>query len=278
MPSPRRLAVLLPLVWVFCSTQWVRQGRAQDFRVYTAVSECSPQADTRRVVARSLTLFHGGCVYDHMEHVGELVILEPIHDRFTLVRDHVATIVTFDELRRHLDTAQRSAQTCAAELRLQTDPDSAALGRRLQFQLQPEFDVRYDRAAQRLLLTGSEMSYDVRVAPSASTVAVGQYLAYADWAARLNAVLRSQGTFPAPREALNRSLREHELLPVSVTLQPARPGEPHLRADHEFRWQLQTIDKDQIHQWERLRRSDRLQWVSFREYQQRLVASSDRRR
>jgi hypothetical protein len=276
MPSLRSFAVLLPLVWLICSTQLARTTRAQDFRVYTAVTEISPDATVRRVVARSLTLFHSGRVYDHMEQLGELVVFEPIHERFTLIRDHTAATVTFEELRQYLDVATRSAEACAAELRASRDPASARLGLHLQFQLQPEFEVQFDPATRRLRLRGSELLYEVRTDTAANSVVLAQYLAYADWAARLNSVLHSQGVFPAPREVLNRTLRERELLPVSVTLQTRPPAGPTLRADHEFRWQLQPIDKDQIHQWERLRQSDRLQWVTFREYQQRLLASAGR--
>ncbi len=277
MPSPRSLAVLFPLVWLICSTQLARTTRAQDFRVYTAVTELGPEAVTRRVVARSLTLFHSGRVYDHMEQLGELVVFEPIHEQFTLIRDHAATVVTFEELRQYLDVATRSAEVCAAELCASRDNASTRLGRLLQFQLRPEFEVHFDPATQRLRLEGGELRYDVRTGTAANRVVLAQYLAYADWAARLNCVLHSQGVFPAPREELNRTLRERELLPVSVTLQTQPPEGPTLRADHEFRWQLQPIDKDQIHQWERLRQSDRLQWVTFREYQQRLLASAGRK-
>ena len=35
--------------------------------------------------ATALTLFHAGRVYDYMEELGEVVILEPVHNRFTVL-------------------------------------------------------------------------------------------------------------------------------------------------------------------------------------------------
>jgi hypothetical protein len=249
---------------------------AQEFRVYTAVHLCGPAPEQRQVVARSLTLFHAGRVYDHMEEVGELVMFDPLNDRFLLLRDSLATEVSFGELRTMLEVAAVSAGRYAAELDRRPEPEAARVAAQLRFQLAPRFETRFDPAQQRLTLVGRELSYHVEASTAAPPEALAAYVRYADWTARLNAVLRSEGTFPAPREALNRALTEHQLLPVSVTLKAGDPSESHLVAEHEFRWQLQAVDRDLIHQWERLRESDRLTWVSFREYQQKLLAAAKR--
>ena len=250
---------------------------AQEFRVYTSVSEIGPNAGSRRVVARSLTLFHAGRVYDHMEQVGELVIFEPVEDRFVLIRDHLATEVSLDELRNMLETAKTAAERYAGGLQARTDAEAAKTRAQLEFQLKPQFAEHADPAAHRLVLDGGELRYDVTGAAMTAPDVLATYVEYANWAARLNAVLHSQGTFPGPREALNTALLKHQWLPVSVTLQARDPRDLHLRADHEFRWQLQPIDRDLIHQWEQLRQSDRMQWVSFREYQHKLLAAAEKR-
>lgn len=272
MSRPIVIAITVVLLW---STHLLRRAEAQDFRVYTSVTDIGSDGAGRRVVARSLTLFHAGRAYDHMDEIGELVIFEPIHERFILIRDYTATVVTYEELRQLLDVATRSADRYVAELANRTDADSRRACAQLQFQLRPQFDVSFDAGSRQLTLTGSEQRYVARGETANATV-VAQYLEYADWAARLNSVLHSRATFPGPREGLNRALRDQNLLPLSVLLQSGAAGEVNLRANHEFRWQLQAIDKDLIHQWERLRESPQMRWVSFREYQQRLLATTNR--
>ena len=57
---------------------------AQEMRVYTTVRNLRGSAvseDRAPVVARSLTLFHAGKVYDYVEAAKELTIFEPAHHR-----------------------------------------------------------------------------------------------------------------------------------------------------------------------------------------------------
>lgn len=250
-------------------------ARAQEFRVYTAVSEMNPRAASR-VIARSLTLFHAGSVYDHMEELGELVIFEPIHDRFVIIRDYTAATIPLAELRRMLEEAEGEAGVYLADLKTKPGVEAQRAARQIAFQLRPDFVPEFDSPARRLTLPGAELKYDVRTDAAPSATVLQQYLTYADWTARLNAVLHAQAMFPEPRIALNDALRQRGQLPVSVTLTSHDPRERQLRADHEYRWKLQTIDKDLIDQWERLRASDRIQWVSFQEYQRRLVTAARR--
>ena len=264
-------------VCVFALPHWLASSiEAQDFRVYTAVTQMGPDAASQRVVARSLTLFHAGRVYDHMEEVGELVIFEPVRDRFILIRDHVGTEVSLDELRTMLGSAKVAARRYALDLQTHSDTDARKASAQLLFQLEPEFTNTVDDEARSLQLVGSELRYRVQGAEPPAADLLQSYVTYANWAARLNAVLHSQGTFPGPRESLNAALLEHQVLPVSVTLEARDPRDLHLRADHEYRWGLQAIDRDLIHRWEQLRESDRMQWVSFREYQHRLLAAAER--
>jgi hypothetical protein len=72
-------------------------------------------------------------------------------------------------------------------------------------------------------------------------------------------------------------LREHAVLPVSVELVSTTDRPVRLRANHKFQWELQSADKQHIHQWERLLESKQIRWVSFHEYQERLLADVARR-
>jgi hypothetical protein len=272
----RHFPAILGTQLIACVVAWlaINTAQAQEFRVYTSVTEFGPDNAARRVVARSLTLFHAGKVYDHMEEVGELVIFEPVDDRFLLIRDRLGTEVSLDELRKMLAAATTAAEQYAVELQQRSDPETLKARAQLSFQLRPQFIVQADPAARRLDLQGTEFSYSVRGGKFAASELLAAYVQYADWTARLNTVLHSQGTFPGPRESLNRALVEHQILPVSVSLQARDPHDLHLQADHEFRWQLQPIDRELIHQWEQLRQSDELRWVSFREYQHKLLAAT----
>lgn len=259
---------------VVASLTLAAQCQSQDFRVYTSVTQVGADGVSRNVVARSLTLFHAGKVYDHMEDVGELVIFEPVQDRFLLIREHLGTEVSLDELRTMLTAAEKAAEEYAAGLQKLPEPDAVKARAQLLFQLHPRFAVQYDAESRSLDLSGEEFSYHVRGAAVTDPELLKAYANYADWTARLNTVLHSQGSFPGPREALNQALLTNRVLPVSVTLQANDPRDLHLQANHEFRWQLLPIDRELIHQWEQLRQSDRMRWVSFREYQHKLLAAA----
>ncbi len=250
----------------------------QDFRVYTVITEAASPSSRSRVVARSLTLFHAGKVYDHVEEAGELVIFEPLHERFLLIKDYTASLVTFEELRQMLEVAHHEAEKHVQRLRLDPSPLAGRAQTQVQFQLQPLFQEHYDQTARRLTLSSPEFGYDVDVIPTETPEITATYLDYADWAARLNAVLHPQAMLPRPRLALNRSLQKHAVLPTRVALRAGGSDSFHLRAEHEFSWQLRSIDKDLIRQWEDLASSEKVQWISIREYQRRLLAKANARR
>ena len=73
-------------------------------------------------MARSLTLFHAGKVYDYMENIGmddigEVVILDPIHNRFVILNsNYLATRVEFGELRQYLNVGEHEAELYLQEL------------------------------------------------------------------------------------------------------------------------------------------------------------------
>ena len=255
----------------------LHSARAQDMSVYTTVSPVESNGVKPQVIARSLTLFHAGKVYDYMEDLGEVVIFEPVNNRFVIFNgNYVATRVDHSELQQFLKVAQFESENYLQELTISRDGASRSVAALLEFQLQPAFDEQYDPTLNRLSLAAGPMRYDVQTARIEQAALLEQYLNYADWAARLNFVLHPQSAYPAPRLALNASLREKGLLPVTVRLETKAAARSSLRADHKFQWELQSSDKFHINKWERLLESDQLRWVSFRDYQQQLLADLDR--
>lgn len=254
-----------------------QSARAQDLRVYTTVVNVSENPQRPPVIARTLTLFHAGKVYDHMEDVGEVVILEPIHNRFILLDgNYTAATVPFEELRHFLEVAAAEARRYSDELRSEGNPKLLKAVPALEFQLQPKFAQSFDPVEGRLKLMGDYLSYEVRTSRIPSAQSLERYLTYADWAARLNYVLHPQTLYPESRLALNRALRERQALPTTVDLRAEVGTQLHLRARHEFGWELQSYDKAQINKWERLLESSQVRWVTFHEYQQQVVTAASR--
>ncbi|MEZ6055795.1 MAG: hypothetical protein R3C01_03730 [Planctomycetaceae bacterium] len=247
------------------------QAYAQDFRVYTTVRDVNIAAPANSVVGRSLTLFHAGKVYDYMDGPGELVIYEPIHDRFVLIHGYMGSIVPMSELRQLNELARTEGARLEDELANSSAPQDANRLKMLSFQLNPQFQESWDTDDRQLTLSGAEFNYIVRTETASSRDNLELYLTYADWAAQLNSVLHSQAMYPDARLKLNEVLRGRQRLPVTVVLKGRNPAKMHLQAEHEFGAQLQAIDRNLIHQWERTRESERMQWVTFREYQQRLT-------
>lgn len=239
---------------------------AQDFRVYTTIRETGSDA----VLSRSQTLFHAGRSYDHIEAVGEVVIGDPAHRRFTILRGgHVGTRVSFDEVNQFRRAGERETRAYAKQLvEAGEDPAVAAA---LVFQLDPKFAAAAEPG--RVALTADSWRYAVATAEPPSPGLTAAYLDYADRAAGLNYVLHPQSFHPAPREALNERLRDAGRLPTRVELEVAVGRPVRLTAEHRFEWALHPYDRSQIQNWTRLAESDAVEWVSFREFQSRAVAA-----
>lgn len=254
---------------------------AQDFRVVTKVSQWIPETGEWSQAARSLTLFHAGKVYDKVEEIGEVVIFEPLHNRFVILSSNdTGTVVHREELLQFLQIARAETTRYLGELQTRTDENSRAASAVIRSQLDPEFGPpQFDPShSGRLQLLSRAISYDVKTETVEQPQVVDEYLQYADWAARLNHVLHPQSLFPAPRIALNQVLRERQRIPVEVNLRIAAPEEVRLKAEHRFEWKLQDFDKADIRNWEQIRESSDVRWLNFRDYQRELLASlADRR-
>lgn len=253
---------------------WISQLQAQQFRVWTTVipmtDEPRPGAADPEPVARSLTLFEAGRVFDYLPPpVGEVTIFEPAHQRFVIFNGpgRTATSVTFDEIGRHLQSARDEVTSYARRLDERNGPSARRLTDPLRFQLAPQFTEQFDSKELVLQLASPGFTYRVNCAAGEEIRAVEAYLNYTDWAARLNHILHPGSLYPAPRLRLNDSLRTQRLLPVRVELRVNFDPPYHLQARHEFGWQLKSMDRDFIHTWESQLNARDLKWVSLRDYQ-----------
>ena len=250
---------------------------AQEMRVTTSVQKLDG-AQQPKVLLRSTTLFHAGKVYDYLEDVGELVILDPGQNQYVILDgNYHATRVAFEEVHQLLKTAR--IQT--VEYLESADPKANLKTRQmktfLKSQLKPEFKQSFDKHLQRLTLSSPSLTYEIDTVQIEQTELLESYLTYTDWAARLNYVLHPQSLFPESRIILNGALRQRNLLPVVVKLDLRADEEVHLKAKHKFEWELLDIDRRHIDQWEKLLKADKLNFLSFHEYQQELLNDQPKR-
>ncbi len=268
----QRLSVFLIACSGIAST-----ARAQDFKVYTPVFDLkaaatSPRAGQRPqtpIVARSLTYFHAGKAYDYIEAEDEVLIYEPNAKRFTVLHNtrSMATTITFDELELMVQDAESKAQKYVQAAREKGTEQSAQL-EMIDFQLQPTFKEVFDRQHNTLVLKSPHMSYLVKGKTIDPPERVQFYLKYCDWMARLNYVLHPQAPLPGPRLTLNGSLKKFDIMPVEVTLQAGIGGGINLKAEHTIDWQLDSHDRDRIHQWQTQLSSDEIQQVPFNRFRE----------
>lgn len=268
---------LMLLSGLLLSTALSADIQAQQFRVFTEVTQpaANPESDDQpEVIARSLTLFHAGKVFDWLPPpVGEVTVFERSHRRFLIFngRKLIATTVTFEEIERLLAAARDETHNYARQLEIRNEPNSRAIIEPLQFQLDPQFKETFNPTGRRLSLRSPRFVYSVDFAAPDMREAADAYLNYADWAARLNYVLHPRSLFPAPRLKLNESLRSRGLVPVNVELHVQFDKPLQWNAGHKFNWELESADRQHINHWESMLRKDSLKWMTFREYQREIL-------
>lgn len=253
---------------------------AQDFRITTRVYDEQQESETghNRVVSRSLTLFHAGKVYDYLDAIGEVIVMEKTHNRITILNTtrHLATVVNFDEIKRMSKLRQQETAHYIRDLYSEDAAKAQIVEGMLKLQMTPEFEVETADEETRIVLVNDLMSYDVKLASSQHADQLEAYLAYADWMARLNSVLHPQALLPEPRLELNRVLRQRGRIPVEVTLRADLEARVDLRAQHSYGWQLDRLDRKLIHKWESALKSSNLERVTLHEYQARLLLTEYR--
>jgi hypothetical protein len=237
---------------------------AQEIRVYTTVRDLAaigPQdpADRAPVLARSLTLFHAGRIYDYVDSAKEVTVYEPSHQRFHLLSEARSsrTEVTQSEVRRFLTLVEEEAWKRADESDVTW----------LKFQLKPEFESSFDRPKLKLSLVGRNCRYDVEGVTPKTREVTETYLRFADAMAELNSVLHPRAMLPSPRLKLNEELRQRELLPLVVELRAELDRPLNLQARHQWEWKFSSSDRELISKWERLLNDANVRKVSFRQYQ-----------
>jgi hypothetical protein len=268
----RRCSALFFVLVVVCGGA----ATGQDVRIYTPVHDATAKA----IVARSLTLFHGGKVYDHIDTLGEVIIFDPVNSQFILLstqREMVAT-AHFDEIIRRLKIARDELQKSLAQPHDQTNPRTNRTLAALKFQLQPKFEEAWDPQQQQLSLVSPHMSYVVRCSQPERAKFTDIYLRYADWMCRLNYVLHPHAVLPGPRLAVNASLRNRQMIPVEVQLRADIESGIHLRAEHQIQWTLGPTGRKQIHHWETLLRGETVREVPLAKYQAAFVLSQAKKR
>lgn len=247
---------------------------AQDFRVATIVSQ-RDAADSRwKQVTSSITLFHAGKVYDYMEEVREVVIFDPVQDRFVILSfngNNLATTLQFPQLQQYLKVAMTETLTHLQQLPPGQRRDALA------FQLKPEFVDAFDPTTGTLSLTGPLIRYEVETETVEKPLVVQQYLQYADGAAKMNYVLHSGALYPEVRLAVNKALSEQGRLPTKVQLLLDGKAPVQLQATHKFDWTLKSYDQSIIRRCEQARTADETEWVNFRDYQRRVLATTARK-
>lgn len=251
---------------------------AQEMRVYTVVRNLAAgsgrQDKDAPVLARSLTLFHAGKVYDYVESAREVTVYEPAHHRFTLLNERRRTVteVTQDEVRQFVTLVEQEGWKRMEAAQEQPGTDQVRSLNWLKFQLKPDFDTSFDQARMSVTLLEHNCRYSADGQAPPSRAVVDTYLRFADAAAELNSVLHPQALLPRPRLRLNEELRQRELLPVVVDLQANLERPLHLQARHKWDWKFQPTDRQLITSWESLLNDSTQRRLTFRQYQQELLS------
>lgn len=251
----------------------IQAADAQEFRVVTTIRDLAAGRDTRGV--STLTLFRHRKVYDYIADVGEVIIYEPGANRFTILntRRAMVTSLNFDEIKHLLKERKPRVEQYVADLRANHDPIARDVEASFRFQLNPKFEESWDPDTQELKLVSPKCSYRVRCADKENPEQAAQYLAYADWMARLNSILHPAAMFPEPRVALNTSLRRRRRLPQTVELKSRLDGNLHLEASHRIGFRLEDTDRQRITNWEAAINSPRVTRVTFPDYRQKILAT-----
>ncbi len=250
---------------------------AQDYRIYTHVLDHRDMDANGKpkVVARSLTIWHAGKVYDYMVNVDELVIYDPFQQRFTIIssQHNMACTLDFSELKQHQKVARRQAKEYLEELSESNETRQAEL---IAFQLDPQFEIEYRPEDHHLACKSPYLSYVADAIPAPNKDTARAFRQYADWSAQLNFVLHGKSLMPAARLRLNEELEKHDLIPVKVTLSLADSANSKLSAEHAINWELGKHDRFRITEWKHLLQDGQLKFVSFQDYQRNLLAEYSR--
>ena len=252
-------------------------ANAQEMRIFTLtkdVTQPDTPANRAPIVSRSLTLIHSGKVYDYISELREVTIYEPTHRRFVVLNEAAAAyaIISQDEVRRFLTLAEDRARELAGDLIRSDDANLLQGVEFLQFQLRPEFRTNFDPATRRLQLDSPHLKYDLECVAAPQPAIAEAYLRYTDAMAEFNSVLHPQSFLPAPRLWLNRTLREQQMLPLTVRRKVQLEQSLELLAEHEWKWSLTEHDRQLITRWESQITKRQLKELPFEQLQRAVLS------
>ena len=249
---------------------------AQDMKIRTHLFHVTP-SKTGELQAQesavSLTIFHAGRAYDYIDSVKEVIIFEPMQNRFTILNSarSLKTRVDFDELRQMLKVARHETEQYLEQIAEKNGGELPVSAHSLHAQLKPNFEESFHSSNRELTLQNSSIRYSVLCEHAEDESVHEAYLLYADWMARLNFVLHPQTMYPEARLSLNETLRKRKLYPTQVRLFLENDSKSHMKAQHRISRSLDSTDRMMIHEWASQLQKGNLKEVTFREYQEAIV-------
>lgn len=243
---------------------------AQDMHIYTLIYDKSkPETEP---VARTLTLFHAGRVYDLIDSLEEVIIFEPSQDRFIVLNTklRLKAEVHINEIRAMMKAARKVTRQRIAELRKKGDAASKATAEMLAFQLDPKFNQAFNGNKKQLTLASRHLRYEAKFAEFPMQQTADTWRKYADWIVQLNFVLYPRVVMPASRQVLNKQLAAKKAIPTEVVLTLNSRPRVKVLAEHTVRGSLDRKDRDKIEQWNSRLKDKSVRLVTLREYQQQL--------
>ena len=240
---------------------------AQEFRIRTTVYHHQPDVDPA-IVSRSFSIFHAEKVFDSVDGLGEVTIFDPARKRLTILNESrmIKAVINFDEIKNLLKVARHQTQEYIHDQIKRKESTGNEIAAQLKFQLDPVFDVQFEKSKNQLVLDSQLINYRVQCVAPDQKAAVGAYLRFADWMARLNYVFHPYTLPPGSRIMLNEELRSRDLIPTEVELQTRLEKKLHLRAEHRIHWKLDHKDRGLIHHWETLRKNKDVKTITVQEY------------
>ncbi|GIX03772.1 MAG: hypothetical protein KatS3mg113_0778 [Planctomycetaceae bacterium] len=262
------------LMWMGLIGDHHHDCQAQEIRVHTRVLELSSDHERPRILAHSLTIFHGGKVYDYLNSLNEVTIYEPALKRFTIL--HIASgsaaRIEQDEVRRYLSLVEEQlrarVQDWASDVSRSQDLKWIA------WQLDPTFEVSVDEARRLVSCIHPFCRYEIETTTCPVPEVVDVYLKSADRLAEINALLHPHALLPSARQRVNAILLQHGWLPISVRRTLSIGGQQQdLRVDHEWKWRLEEVDRRFISQWEAQLQKAELRWLPFPQQQREVLTN-----
>jgi hypothetical protein len=226
--------ILLTIVVLFVG---IEGAWAEDFRLENRVY----LEGKKEPESRTVTLFHGGMVYDFLSDPGEVTIFDKATGRFILLNmaNREQTELTVAELKAFTEKLKQSAGK-------QKDPV-------YKFFADPKFEERFDSLNEELTFTSPTVTYAIKTKAVKNATICGQYREFSDGYSQLNAMLNPGSRPPQARLQINEALSRRGILPeeVKLTITSMKDNSPQktvLRSEHEFKPGLTESDLDRIKQ------------------------------